>query len=97
MELSPPPIAAPICPGNNNSEVWTRYLHRAFSMLSEASMSKSATATNNSETIQYVPVGALVFYSYTGLGGVSFVLDGATVTIPASQSAATTASFIIRG
>ena len=94
--LSPPPIAAPICPGDKNNEVWSRYMQRAFSILSEATQTARTTSTTNSEEIVSVTVGALVFYTYTGLGGVEFVVNGTRIAIPASPSIATTASFVIK-
>lgn len=97
IELSPPPIAAPVCPGTQNSDVWSRYLQRAFSILSEATQVQTVTSTTNSETLRYVPVGALVFYTYTGLGGLAFQIDGAIINIPATTISTTVSSFVIRG
>lgn len=94
--LSPPPIAAPICPGDRNNEVWSRYMQRAFAILAEATQVASVGSTSNSETLRSVTVGALVFYNYTGLGGVEFDVNGTRVVIPAMPSVATVASFVIK-
>jgi hypothetical protein len=94
--LSPPPIGAAICPGDSNNEVWSRYLQRAFAILSEATQVERANSITNSETLTFVTVGALVFYTYTGLGGVEFDVNGTRIVIPASTSAASVASFIIK-
>lgn len=94
--LSPPPIAAPICPGDKNNEVWSRYMQRAFAILSEATQVAKTSSASNSETLRSVTVGALVFYSYTGLGGVEFDVNGTRIVIPAMPAAATVASFVIK-
>lgn len=94
--LSTPPIAAPICPGNTNNDVWSRYLQRAFSILSEATQTSKVTSTSNSEHIVTVTVGALVFFTYTGLGGVEFDVNGTRIVLPATQEVATISSFVIK-
>ena len=96
IPLSPPPIMAPVCPGNTNNDVWSRYLQRAFAILSEATQVVQTTSSTNSETLQSVTIGALVFYAYTGLGGLQFSVDGTLITIPAATEPTTIASFVIK-
>lgn len=55
------------------------------------------TSTNGTESLSYVRSGAVIHYTYTGLGGISFEVEGNTVTIPATTESTTTASFFILG
>ena len=97
VPLSQPPISTPVVRDGKMDMNWIIYFQKAFGMLTDVGTSKTATSSTGSETLTYVAVGCMIFYSYTGLGGVTFYVNGNTIAISSSTTSQTTSSFIITG
>jgi hypothetical protein len=94
--LTQPPLSAPIQGDRGISDSWQVYLTRLGAFASGAT--NPQTIDNGSgETCRVLQVGAILLYSYTGLGGVTFSFNGNAFTIPASTTPTTTKSSEILG
>lgn len=92
--ITQPPLSAPIQGERGITDTWQGYLTKVGALATGAT--NPQTIDNGSgETCRVLQVGAILLYSYTGLGGVTFSFNGNTFTIPASATPTTTKSFEI--
>jgi len=101
ISIPPAPLSTPIASWHENgsiktSDPWQKWLIPVGQFASAAHSVGTATAENG-EQLTHVRNGALLSYSYTGKGGVSFDVNGHTIAIPATAEAQTTNSHIIVG
>jgi hypothetical protein len=95
------PLSSPlVVRGDNgqlrNNEPWQRSM-LALSQFAVSAHTPATATSSDGQTLTYVRNGALVSYTYTGTGGVSFTVSGTVIDIPTSTTSQTTASHIIVG
>lgn len=90
--ISSPPNSSAALTQDPSLSAWVR---KAGEIIKRADNPRTIPATSGGESATIVQVGALIFYSYTGLGGVSFSYNGANFSIPVSAAPATVSSFVI--
>lgn len=97
MSLSPMPKGAPMVNPSTGviGEDWSVYLTKTTDII--RAMERPQTVESNNETCTVVRVGCLAFWTYTGLGGVTFTFQGAPIVVPVSTTPVTSSGHVIIG
>lgn len=97
MNLSPMPKGAPMVDtkAGTVSEDWSIYLTKLTDIVRE--MTRPQQVETSGQFCTVVRIGSVAFWWYTGIGGVTFQFQGASIVIPVSTTSQEVTGQVIIG